>query len=543
MKFSLTASTVRHFPNAPFPKKALARVDVARNEGFSFQAAVRTEEQNLGRYKLTAEAPKGWSARVRVVGLVPAAHHNTPVLDDPLDNDGIGHIPGLVPDPLLDEDVLVHLACRETRSFWISVKPAGRMAPGNYKIGVALQQVDRDGNPQGRPLKRSLTVVVHDVVLKPLRDFHITHWFYADALFAYYHTNYSDERFWTIVESYMRDVVAHGQDTLYVPVFTPPLDGVKIPSQLLRVKRGGKGRYEFDWSDVRRWVELARKCGITHFEWCHHFTQWGVKNAIRIYEGQGTDEKLLWPAETEATSPVYKSFLSQYLPELKEFLVSEKILNKSFFHVSDEPHEAEHLENYRKARAMLKELAPWMKVMDALSSMEFANTKDMTDIPVPSISTALGFKQAGIPSWCYYCCGPRGKFLNRLLDTPLAKIAMHGFLFHHWGFGGFLHWGYNYWFRHQSRTLLDPFAELSAYTWPGWAYGDTFLVYPGENGPIDSMRWEVFAESLNDFRLLQTLGIGGDAPLLKSIRSFEDFPKKAEWRIALRRKLLSSCDK
>jgi hypothetical protein len=106
---------------------------------------------------------------------------------------------------------------------------------------------------------------------------------------------------------------------------------------------------------------------------------------------------------------------------------------------------------------------------------------------------------------------------------------MHGFLFYRWPFQGFLHWGYNYWYQSQTRTMIDPYTVQDGLKWPGWAYGDTFVVYPGPNGPVDSIRWEVFGESLQDYALLQTLDIDRDAPLLQPIRSFEDFPRTEAW--------------
>jgi len=73
---------------------------------------------------------------------------------------------------------------------------------------------------------------------------------------------------------------------------------------------------------------------------------------------------------------------------------------------------------------------------------------------------------------------------------------------------------------------------------PGWAYGDTFMVYPGAEGPVDSIRWEVFAESLQDYALLQTLGIDRTDPLLRPLRSFEEFPKTETWIRSAKRDLL-----
>ncbi|MFA6569443.1 MAG: DUF4091 domain-containing protein, partial [Victivallales bacterium] len=428
------------------------------------------------------------------------------------------------------DETSMSLPANETHSFWFSVKPPAGVKPGKFAISAILSITDQEEQ------KRTLKANLHNVIIAKRRDFHVTNWFYNDALLDFHGCKAFDETYWKVLPKYLENMADHGQDTVYVPVFTPPLDGVKRPTQLLRVTRKGVDKYHFDWSDVKRYVSMSRKSGIEKFEWSHLFTQWGVKNALRIYHGQGAEEKLLWRPETGAISKTYRRFLSQFLPEFHDFLKSERLMSSSFFHLSDEPHGEEHRENYRKARELLRELAPWMKVMDALSEIQFAKA-GLTDIPVPSISTALDFLSDGIPCWCYYCCGPRGRFLQRLMDTPLANVRMNGWLFYRWPFQGFLHWGYNYWYQSQTRNKIDPFVTQDGLKWPGWAYGDCFMVYPGENGPLDSIRWEVFSESLQDYALLQTLGIAGES--LSELRSFDDFPKSAEWINKARKKLFS----
>ncbi len=522
----LTSSLVRNYPQTPPAPNDPLVLRGARNEQMSCQLVLRLEDEERKGVRVEAEGPQGWSIRVRRVGYVPVCHHNTPI---DLDTDGIGAIPGFVPDPLFDETEML-LPQGETHAFWITVRP-GDGIPGEHRLRL---RVIAEGD---EPVTRTVIVRLHDLELQPRRDFAITHWFYADALIDWYRTDLFDERFWQVFPAYARDVVAHGQDTLYVPVFTPPLDGVKRPSQLLNVRRTGPNAYAFDWRDVKRYVDAAKAAGVARFEWCHFFTQWGAKHAIRIYEGQGRDEQMLWDPETPATSDTYRAFLAQYLPALHRFLQQEEILDRSFFHVSDEPH-VEHLPQYRQDRALLRELAPWISVMDALSDVEFGRER-LIDMPIPSIRTALDFMSEGLPSWCYYCCGPRGLYLNRLLDTPLPKIAMHGFLFYRWPFQGFLHWGYNYWYQSQTRNLIDPYTVQDGLAWErGWAYGDPFMVYPGPDGPVDSLRWEVFSESLQDYRLLQTLGTPRDHALLDPIRSFSDFPKTAAWRASARAALM-----
>ena len=518
----LGSSLIRHYPATPARAATPLTLDMATNEQFSAQVAMRFEPEGTDRItqsvdvRVEVEAPRCWQVRVRRVGFVPVRHHST---DIPIEEtDAWGHIPGYVPDPLYDETTL-QLAAWETHAFWLTFLPETAAPVREHTVTI---RVIPDG---AQPQEHRLTVRVHDVAIMPRRDFPVTNWFYNDAILDFHGCETFDERFWSILPNYIRDVVEHGQNTLYAPVFTPPLDGVKRPSQLLIVKRVGPDRYAFDWTDVKRYTDLALKCGVEHFEWTHLFTQWGVKHAIRIYEDQGASEELLWPPDTGATSDTYRRFLEQFLPEFESFLRRERLMQRSFFHVSDEPHGPEQLENYKAAREMLRSLAPWMKVMDALSEIVFAQ-QGLTDMPIPTISTALDFVAQGIPCWCYYCGGPRGRYLNRLIDMGLPTIRMNGWLFYRWPLRGFLHWGYNYWYRSQTRKMIDPFSVQDGLDWPRWAYGDTFMVYPGVDGPIDSIRWEVFGESLQDYALLQTLGVPRDAAFLEPLPAILNMPQR-----------------
>ena len=538
----LSSSLVRHFPSTPAGGAQTLAVDVARNERFSFQLALH-DDGRFGRGEkrdeplnvaVSAAGPRNWRIRIRRVGYVPMLHQNTSRAEEESDLDGIGKIPGYVPDPLFDETAMM-LPVDETHAFWFTVVPAPGARPGNYTLTVNFVPAKfRIAAAGAAPRKLAVRVTVHDVVIAKRKRFSVSHWFYNDALLDYYRCAGFDKTFWRILPAYLEDVVEHGQDMLYVPLFTPPLDGVKRPTQLLRIRQTGKGTYAFDWSDVRAYIRCAKRAGVRYFEWPHLFTQWGATYAPRLYHGQGADEKLLWKPETAATAPVYRRFLSQLLPALHRFMTTEGLLERSVFHLSDEPH-GEHRTQYGRVREMVRELAPWMRLMDAVSDVEFAREK-LTDLPVAIIETAPNFIKEGIPAWCYFCCGPRGRFLNRLLDTPLAKIRMSGWLFYRWPFLGFMHWGYNYWYQHKTRRLIDPFTVQMPF--PGLPYGDAFLVYPGVAGPIDSIRWEIFAESLQDYALLQTLAC--DPESFRELKSFEDFPKSESWIRRTRRSLLVS---
>jgi len=529
LSFWLNSSLARVYPGTQAVERDSIDLLAARGERISFQACVRNAATQHAGVRVSVDAPEGLAVRIRRVGYVPMKHHNP---DDTGEWEGIGHIPGLVPDPLFDEDSTL-VGPFETQSFWINVSVPRDIEPGVREVTVEFTV---DDAPAAELTAR---IDVRPLVLKPMRDFPVSHWFYADAICDWYKVEPYSEAFWSIVEPFMRDLPEHGGNCQYVPLFTPPTDGVKRPHQLLKVATPSAGKYDFDFTDVRRWVKLARSSGAEYLEWTHLFTQWGVKNALRVYRDNADPESLLWPPETGATSDTYRGFLSQFLPRFKAFLEAEKLMDCSFFHVSDEPHGDEHLENYRQARALLKELAPWMKVMDALSDIRYGR-EGLTDLPIPSIGADRAYSDEGIPHCVYFCCGPRDAYLNRLMDTPLAKIRMSGWLFYRLKALGFLHWGYNYWYKSQTQELIDPFAEQSGASWPGWPYGDAFVVYPGPNGPLDSIRWEAFGESLQDYALLQSAGIDPDDAMLADIHGYADFPKSEDWIAAARKKILTN---
>ena len=522
----LETSLHRVFPTSPPLENRELHLLSARNETLSFQACVRNRTTRKLHVDCRVSGSPDLQVNVRRVGYVPMPHRTTDVDDS--EEDGIGYIPGLVPDPLFP-DHEADIGPGENQSFWITVRVPSNVNPGLKDLTVTLTS----GDPKTKTTIAIESLIAHlDVkhfTIQPRHDFPVTHWWHADALYDYYKTEPFSEKWWGIAEAYLRDMTAHGSNMIMVPMFHTRREVVPRPPQLLKVRESSPGKYSFDFSDVHRFIQMAKRSGMEYFEFPHLWLYWGVRNPIHVYQLKDGRWSLLWPTDSPATTGVFRGFLEQYLPALRKFLDQEGLPpDRCFFHVSDEPGSGEQFENYKKARALLKELAPWMRVMDALSDIEYGK-QGVTDVPVPILSGAQNYIDSGIPHWVYFCTGPRGKYLNRLFDTPLPKIRMSGFLFYKLQARGFLHWGYNYWYKMDTQQLEDVFQEGAGGAWPGIPYGDPFEVYPGEDGPIDSIRWEVFAQSLQDYAILQTAGISPASPLLTDIKTYQDFPKTEEW--------------
>ncbi len=161
-------------------------LDLGRCDRGSFQANIRKDAGEPAPLTVEADAPDGIELRIRRVGYVPVPHFGTATEDDELE--GIGHIPGFVPDPLFD-DLDTLLPRNETATYWFSVYTSADTKPGTYPVRIRFL-LDKEA------IRRLDAVIrVYDLCIKPRENFRYAHWFYADALCDWYKVDPFDERF------------------------------------------------------------------------------------------------------------------------------------------------------------------------------------------------------------------------------------------------------------------------------------------------------------------------------------------------------------
>ena len=486
------------------PDRAPARRENVLLRGFfgetlSLQLAYFCENDDLGEsehsFRLYIDAPEDTAVTVRRVDLVPCAYpcHGT------WDDNYLDTRPGLYPDLLrpMAPGEAVKAVPGQWRALWLDVDAP----PGRHS--VTLRAEDTTGNLLW---SRELAVEVLAQALPPQELIH-TQWFHADCLADYYHVDVFSEEHWRIVDNFMAAAVRHGINMLLTPVFTPPLDtakgGERTTVQLVGVQKQGDD-YAFDFSRLDRWIGLCEKNGVRYLEISHLFTQWGAIAAPKVMgRVDGGPEEKLFGWHTPAVGGEYTRFLGQFLPALKAHLARAGWLDRTFFHISDEPH-IQEAETYAAARATVKDLLADCRVVDALSSYDVYKL-GLVEHPIVSVDHIGSFLQAGVPHlWAYYCTAQAVDTPNRFIAMPSARSRIMGVLMYYHGVEGFLHWGFNFYNSQCSVEHIDPFRVTDA----GEAFpsGDPFLVYPAPDGTAwDSIRGMVIRQALNDLRALKLL--------------------------------------
>lgn len=510
---------------------------VLKGERYSYQIAYKSSEKFFA--EIVIDSPLSQFITVRSVGNVPS---ELPIYESDCEFCERNE-PGLFPDVLFPiENNRVLIKRQNYYALWITVDLPKDTDAGDYEIKIKLK---KDGETISENI---FGLHVINAVL-PEQKLIYTQWFHSDSIANYYKIPVFCEKFWALVESFIKAAVHTGVNMLLTPVFTPPLDteigGERLTVQLVDVKLEN-GKYSFNFDRFIRWVRLAQKCGIKYFEISHLFSQWGAKYTPKIMAEVNGRQKRIFGWETSADSIEYDEFLSAFIPQLIKVIRSLGIEKSTFFHISDEPNE-DQIESYSMAKSAVAPLLEDFPIIDALSDYSFYESGIINN-PIPCTNDIESFIEKGFPHpWTYYCCGQGGKLSNRFFGMPLSTTRIIGFQLFKYGIEGFLQWGFNFYNSQYSLRSIDPFAVTDADS--AFPSGDSFTVYPGKSGAIESVRSEVFFQALQDMRALTLLcdRIGKKRTIAAveadfGIITFFDYPRGTEKMLKLRKSVNNYLD-
>jgi glycosyl hydrolase family 123 len=534
LEFWFVDSLVKVFPDDP---TGTARLDkavfpAARNSHVSIQLALRAK-QPVGDLYVDALALTGpgqpiETARVRWVEYVVVTTNtqNTP------EEELLRKAPALFPDALLTEFPIT-VKKDQTRSVWVTIHVPAGQEPGEYKGELRLRQ--------GAETIATVpyTLVVHKASIPKQIPLAVTnHFSFADDHVEQFHnvTRYSAS-WWSMLTNYARFLAGYYQNS----VRANPVEFVTVDAS------GGGLRYDFrNWE---RFVETWEAAGVRGY----------IEGENLMERERRRDATVMTQAWVmESGKPVLKNlpyndphaqqFLNTFLPALHKRLEERGWTKRYLQGILDEPNQWE-IPAFLDTAGKIRKFMPGVRTIEPVGlRQDISFMKKTVDIWVPLLGTfdekmdllQKHVTEDGGELWFYTCLSPRGKYANRFIDTSLTKTRLLHWINYKWNFGGYLHWGGNYWGPEPLKDTQPVINQGRTYLPPG----DAYITYPNRagRGLYSSIRLEQMREGIEDFALLKELDKKDASTARKianeAVRTFADYVREPKEFRAIQERLL-----
>jgi len=366
---------------------------------------------------------------------------------------------------------------------------------GRYQaiyLTIHIPRDAREGEYQGAVTFRTkegdralpLVLTVYPLTLPDARHLMVTEWYSTNRFKQLYGIDSSDsDAFYKMLGVYARNMADHRQN-----VFRVSLD-------LIRATKTKDGKLTFDFSRFDKWADVfwsTRRMDLLETGFVARFGEgdWSSRQIV-LRDFRVQDEA----TKASATMPG-KEYLPQFLPALEQHLRERGWLDKTVFHIADEPSD-HNIMDWREASDFVHRYGPHLRRIDAI---ETPHCLDRLEIWVPKIDHYATWQQAytdaqrlGNEMWIYTVgIFQAGVYPNKTVDVPLIQSRTLHWYNYRFNLKGYLHWGFDSW-------TDDPFEA------PGQHRGDGWHVYPAKDGLLNSLRWEQMRNGIQDYEYLWLL--------------------------------------
>lgn len=270
---------------------------------------------------------------------------------------------------------------------------------------------------------------------------------------------------------------------------------------------------KIDWTKFDAAAERAFKT--------HHFTAWMLR-LQGVGSGTYAERSKGRIGPFEEGSPEYETMFRSYLEQLQAHLEKKGWLDRAYVYWFDEPDPKDY-QFVADGMARIHKYAPKLRRL-------------LTEQPEPAMFGAVNLwcpllnefnpdiatqrRRAGEDFWWYICTGPKAPYVTEFIDHPGAVLRT--WLWQTWKYNvsGILIWESLYWSSDAAypNTLQnpwrDPMSWVSGYgetnSRTPWGNGDGRFLYPPNrnvesdrskyfDGPINSLRWEMLREGIEDY--------------------------------------------
>ncbi|HUU29459.1 MAG TPA: DUF4091 domain-containing protein [archaeon] len=406
----------------------------------------------------------------------------------------------LTADPLLEEET-VDLPANVAQSVWLTLHLPADVPPGTYDGKLELSASSCEA------VDFRITVEVLPARLPEPRywSYYLNIWQDPTAVARAYKVKVWSEEHWQILERYAANYAAHGMKSIMTHIVYDPWDGVRGYASDAMVewkypgvfKKGGADRFEWDFTAFDRYVELMMKAGVKDKIDCYALVMGpgSTTNAnIRYLDTSAGEYRT---AELEVGEPMWREAWAAFLPVLREHLKEKGWFEKALLGFDEKPEKVMKI-----IFDFIIETAPDFKLASSggypgderkWGDEVVIHIDEMTDrgrwAQVEPLVKRMHADKSRYVSF-YTACMPH--FPNTFIFSPLRESRLMAWLAWKYGFDGYTRWA------------VDLFPEdiwnQPLFTWPS---GDMFFVYPGEEGPLDSMRWELMRQGIQDYEALR----------------------------------------
>jgi hypothetical protein len=384
--------------------------------------------------------------------------------------------PARFPDCLAEEREC-DVAKGTLKSIYLTVRIPADAAPGEFcgQVRVASGALQAS-------LPISLTV--YPLTLPEERHVMVTEWFSTNQFKQHHGVESAEsERFEAILRSYAENMAQHRQNVF------------RVSLELIRSTLTADGELRLDCSAFDRRAQIFWDTGRmdlleTGFVARHGEGGWSSREIL--LQGASVKDESTGKEKRLAA----EEFLPRFLPALVEHLREKGWLDKTIFHICDEP-ASHNIMAWREASDFVHRYAPELRRVEAI---ETPHCLDRLEVWVPKLDHLATWQEAyeqaqrqGNELW-FYTVGifQGGSLMNKTVDVPLIESRLMHWLNYRYGLTGYLHWGFNSW-------TEDPWNN------PGKHRGDGWHVYPKRDGLLNSLRWEQMRSGLQDYECLWLL--------------------------------------
>ena len=467
-------------------KNSRAIVQAFRNEIVSMQFAVRSS-QTLKPFKVACQATKAASASALPCSWIKIRY------------------PGYIPVDERDEDMADPLFASPpseikpnwTEGVWLTISvPEG--APARNYTGVLRIHAGHES------ARFEITLQVLGFTLPDITkgSFYLNIWQDPASVARVAKVPLWSPAHWKLLAAYARDLADHGQKSITASILYDPWrsqTGFVYPAMVNwrfpgEYQLGQASRFRFDFSVFDRYVELMMKAGIDKSIQCFSMVDGPGSTSLCNIGYRDTTTGKLRVCPTRVGDPMYQEVWKTFLPVFVRHLKERGWLSRTYIGFDEKPQSI-----MNGIFGVLKADGPRLKVALAggTSSQESSTVGDLTlnwrDLDHPEVVSHLLQERRNVgPTTFYTACSPA--MPNTFIYSPQWESRMMPWIAFHYGLAGYLRWAYQSWPDH---VWEQPQSR--------WHSGDSFLVYPGKNGPIDSTRWEMLRQGIEDYEALEML--------------------------------------